>query len=153
MIRWLIFVAIYAIVDFYAFQAIKTVTKNKWVHYFHVLISIIVVGNFIYQFTQASDGRVLSPEKSYAFGFLLTLLALKIVVVLIMFSEDIFRSVLGMYNKVFSKSDTFHLPSRRKFISQLALGLAAIPFTSLLYGMYKGKYNFKEGINVKVINL
>ena len=36
-----------AIVDFYAFQAIKTVTKNKWVHYFHVLVSIIVVGNFI----------------------------------------------------------------------------------------------------------
>ena len=23
------------------------------------------------------------------------------------------------------------------------MGLAAIPFTSLLYGMYKGKYNFK----------
>ncbi|WP_347923025.1 metallophosphoesterase [Pontimicrobium sp. SW4] len=143
MIKWLIFVAIYTIVDFYAFQAIKTVTKNKWIHYFHVLVSIIVVGNFIYQFTQTSDGRVLSLEKSYAFGFLLTLLALKIVVVPIMFSEDIFRSVLAIYNKVFSTNKNFYLPSRRKFISQLALGLAAIPFTSLLYGMYKGKYNFK----------
>ena len=143
MIRWLIFVAIYAIVDFYAFQAIKTVTKNNWIHYLHVLISVIVVGNFIYQFTQAGDGRVLSPEKSYAFGFLLTLLALKIVVVPIMFSEDIFRGIVGIYNRMFSSNDTFYLPSRRKFVSQIALGLAAIPFTSLLYGMYKGKYNFK----------
>jgi len=143
MIKWLIFVAIYAIVDFYAFQAIKTITKNNGIHYLHVLISIVVVGNFIYQFTQASDGRVLSPEKSYAFGFLLTLLALKIVVVPIMFSEDVFRGIVGIYNKMFSSNDTFYLPSRRKFVSQIALGIAAIPFTSLLYGMYRGKYNFK----------
>ena len=141
--KWLIFIAIYAIVDFYAFQAIKTVTKNSWIHYLYILLSVVVVGNFIYQFTQVSDGRVLSPEKSYAFGFLLTLLALKIVVVPIMFSEDIFRGIVGIYRKVFSINDTFYLPSRRKFVSQLALGLAAIPFTSLLYGMYKGKYNFK----------
>ena len=143
MVKWLIFVAIYAIVDFYAFQAIKTVTKKSWIYYLHILLSVVVVGNFVYQFTQASDGRVLSPEKSYAFGFLLTLLALKIVVVPIMFSEDVFRGIVGIYRKVFSINDTFYLPSRRKFVSQLALGLAAIPFTSLLYGMYKGKYNFK----------
>jgi len=143
MIKWLIFIAIYAIVDFYSFQAIKTVTKNSWIHYLHILVSVVVVGNFIYQFTQASDGRVLSPEKSYAFGFLLTILALKIVIVPIMFSEDVLRGIVGLYNKVFSSNDRFHLPSRRKFVSQLALGLAAIPFASLLYGMYKGKYNFK----------
>jgi len=35
------------------------------------------------------------------------------------------------------------LPSRRKFVSQIALGLASIPLTSLLYGMYKGRYNYK----------
>src|SRR5690606_32044199 len=35
------------------------------------------------------------------------------------------------------------LPSRRKFISQVALGVAAIPFFSILYGIFKGKYNFK----------
>ena len=35
------------------------------------------------------------------------------------------------------------LPGRRKFISKLALGFAAIPFTSFLYGMYQGKYNYK----------
>lgn len=143
MIRWLIFVVIYVIVDFYAFQAIKTVTKNSWIHYLHILVSVVVVSNFIYQFTQASDGRVLSPEKSYAFGFLLTLLAIKIVVVPIMFGEDIYRGLVGVYNKVFSSNEPFHLPSRRKFVSQIALGLAAIPFTSLLYGMYRGKYNFK----------
>ena len=32
---------------------------------------------------------------------------------------------------------------RRKFIGQLALGMAAIPFLSILYGITKGKYNYK----------
>ena len=143
MIRWLIFILIYAVVDFYAFQAIKTITKNNWIHYLHIAISVLVVGNFIYQFTQTSTGRVLTPEKSYALGFLLTIIALKLVVVPIMFGEDVFRLLEGTFNKLFVKTDAFHLPSRRKFISQVALGLAAIPFASLLYGMYQGKYNFR----------
>ena len=143
MLRWVIFIIIFIIIDFYAFQAIKTLTKKSWIYYLHIAISIIVVGNFIYQFTQASDGRVLTPAKSYAFGFLLTLFALKLVVVPILFGEDVFRLFKGTYDKLFSANDTFYIPSRRKFISQIAMGLAAIPFTSLLYGMYKGKYNYK----------
>lgn len=35
------------------------------------------------------------------------------------------------------------MPERRKFVSQIALGIAAVPFVSLIYGMTKGKYNFK----------
>ena len=143
MIRWVIFIIIYVIIDLYAFQAIKTITKKRWIHYLHVAISLIVVSNFVYQFLQPSEGRVLTPEKSYAFGFLITLIALKIVVVPILFGEDMIRFFLGTYNKLFSASNNFHLPSRRRFVSQIAMGLAAIPFTSLLYGMYKGKYNFK----------
>lgn len=143
MMSWLIFIAIYAVMDFYAFQAIKTITKNNWIYYLHVVTSILVVSNFIYQFTQASEGRVLTLEKSYAFGFLVTLMALKVVVVPILFGEDVFRFFSGTYNKLFSASNTFHMPSRRKFISQMAMGLAAIPFASLLYGMYKGKYDFR----------
>ncbi len=35
------------------------------------------------------------------------------------------------------------MPERRRFVSQLALGIAAVPFLSLIYGMTIGKYNFK----------
>lgn len=143
MIRWIIFLIIYIIIDFYAFQAIKTITKKTWIHVVLVALSVVVVGNFIYQFLQVSDGRVLTPSKSYAFGFLLTLLALKIVIVPILFGEDILRIFMGTYKRLFTSNDSFYLPSRRKFVSQIAMGLAAIPFSSLLYGMYKGKYNYK----------
>jgi len=143
MTRWIIFTIIYVLLTIYGFQAIKTVTKHSWIHYIYIGIAIIVAGNFIYQFTGASEGRVLSPIKSYAFGFLLSFMALNLVLVPILFLEDIIRGIFGLYDRFVAKREVFHIPERRKFISQIALGLAAIPFTSLLYGMYRGKYNFR----------
>ena len=111
MIRWIIFIIIYVIIDFYAFQAIKTITKKTWVHLLLIALSVVVVGNFIYQFLQVSDGRVLTPDKSYAFGFLLTLLALKIVIVPILLGEDILRIFMGIYKRIFTSNDSFYLPN------------------------------------------
>jgi len=42
-----------------------------------------------------------------------------------------------------SSGETKPLVGRRKFISQIALGLAAIPFVSFIYGIVQGKYNYK----------
>ncbi|XLS29780.1 metallophosphoesterase [Flavobacteriaceae bacterium M23B6Z8] len=144
MARWIIFVVIYIIIDWYAFQAIKTLTRNQWLHYLHIGISLLVVGNFIFQFVFSNDtGRVLTPAKSYAFGFLLTLMTLKLAVLPFLLGEDVYRLGAGLYNKFFGVKESFDIPSRRKFISTIALGIAAIPFASLLYGMYKGKYDFR----------
>ena len=142
MVRWIIFVLIYSIFSIYGYQAIKTVTKASWLHYLFIIVAIVVAGNFIYQFSIGSEGRVLNPPKSYAFGFLLAFMSLNLVIVPILLGEDIVRSVLGLYDKLVTK-ESFYMPSRRKFVSQVALGLAAIPFASLLYGMYKGKYRFR----------
>ncbi|MCK8481064.1 metallophosphoesterase [Psychroserpens algicola] len=142
MVRWIIFILIYSLLSIYGFQAIKTVTKINWLHYLFIAVAIIIAGNFIYQFSIGSEGRVLNPAKSYAFGFLLAFMSLNLVIVPILLGEDIVRSALGLYDKLVTK-ESFYMPSRRKFISQVALGLAAIPFSSLLYGMYKGKYRFR----------
>lgn len=143
MLRWIIFILIYSLLTVYGFQAIKTVTKLNWIHYLFIAIAIIVAGNFIYQFSIGSEGRVLNPSKSYAFGILLAFMSLNLVLVPILLGEDIIRVFLGLYDKLFATKETFYLPSRRKFISTIALGIAAIPFASLLYGMYKGKYRFR----------
>lgn len=143
MTRWIIFIIVYILLTVYGFQAIKTVTKQTWIHYLFIAIAVVVVGNFILQFTVVNEGRVLSPLKSYAFGFLLTFMSLNLVLVPILLGEDIIRGIFGLYDKFIAKKEVFHIPGRRKFISQIGLGLAAIPFASLLYGMYKGKYNFR----------
>jgi predicted MPP superfamily phosphohydrolase len=142
MLRWIIFILIYCIFSVYGYQAIKTVTKASWLNYLYVIIAIAIAGNFIYQFSIGTEGRVLNPAKSYAFGFLLAFMSLNLVIVPILLGEDIIRGAMGLYDKLVTK-EVFDMPSRRKFISQIALGLAAIPFASLLYGMYKGKYRFR----------
>ena len=143
MTRWIIFIIIYVLLSIYGFQAIKTITKQSWIQYIFIGVALVVIGNFIYQFTSGGEGRVLSPVKSYAFGFLLAFMALDLVLVSVLLGEDIIRGFYGIYDKIVGTKDTFYVPSRRKFVSQVALGIAAIPFASLLYGMYKGKYNFR----------
>tara|TARA_B110000240_G_scaffold123334_1_gene137642 strand:+ start:1 stop:981 length:981 start_codon:yes stop_codon:yes gene_type:complete len=60
-----------------------------------------------------------------------------------MFGEDVIRVFVGVFYKIGGGSDASFMPSRRKFVSTVALGVAAIPFAALLYGMIKGKYNYK----------
>ena len=143
MLRWVIFVLFYLFTSFYGYQAIKTISKSIWVNYIFIGVALLVLGNFMFQFMASSEGRVLSPSKSYAFGFLLAFISFNLVIIPILLGEDIIRVILGLYDKLVTTKQTFYLPSRRKFISQIAVGLAAIPFTSLLYGMYQGKYRFK----------
>lgn len=111
--------------------------------YLYMGLSFLILANFIFQFATGDAGRVLSITKSYAFGFLLTILTFDVVIIFFLLSEDIIRVLGAAYEKVFGVEKEFSLPGRRRFLSIIAIGIAALPFGALLYGMYKGKYNFK----------
>ena len=59
-----------------------------------------------------------------------------------MFGEDIVRVVQKTMSWI-GAGETKPLAGRRAFISKIALGIAAIPFASFLYGIVKGRYNYK----------
>ena len=120
MLRWILFIAFYLILGFYVLQALKTASRYPWVYYVFIGLSLLVLGNFIFQFTfGAEEGRVLSRAKSYAFGFLLTMLTFKLITVIFLFSEDIFRLLTGVYQKLSGGTSEFSLPQRRRFLSLL----------------------------------
>lgn len=141
--RWIIFIVLYLILNIYSFQALKTVTKNNWILAVYIVISIIILGNFIYQWTQPNPSGGFTGGRGYALGFVLAFLSANLITTFILLGEDIVRLIVAAYTKITTPSESFSLPSRRKFISTVALGIAAIPFASLLYGMYQGKYNYK----------
>lgn len=144
MLRWIIFIAIYLLLGFYTLQALKTASRYPWVHWAFIALSLLVLCNLIFQFTIGEEqGRVLSRPKSYAVGFLLTMLIFQLVTVLFLFSEDIFRLLAATYKKISGSENEFSFPQRRRFLSLIAIGVAAVPFGALLYGMIKGKYNYK----------
>lgn len=144
MIKWLIPLLIFAVIEFYAFQAIRTVSKSKIVFIGYLIITAITVFYIVYNFLQF-DRAVGQTQKSLiTIGLFLIFIVPKIVIAAVLFGEDIFRffKAIIVYF-VGDNNEGKFMPTRRRFVSQIALGLASIPFASLLYGMTIGKYNFK----------
>ncbi|PHS53986.1 MAG: phosphoesterase [Lutibacter sp.] len=143
MIRWVLFFTIILCVDFYAFQSIKTVTKSKIIYGLYWVLSFIVLINFTYQLLTFNRSTGLSQSLMLAFGLLVLSLIPKFSALIILFGEDIFR-VFKLVINYFSRADSIELfHGRRAFVSKVALGMAAIPFASVLYGIVRGKYNYK----------
>lgn len=141
--RWFIFIIIYILVDIYAFQAVKTLTKSPWLHGLYVFISLAVLAGLIYELSFFGSSKMMEAPKMYFFGIFLAVFVPKLILIVFMFGEDIARFFVGIFMKVAGSNEANFMASRRKFVSTIALGIAAIPFASLIYGMVQGKYNYK----------
>ena len=143
MIRWIIFIAVILAIDFYAFQSLRTVTKNKIAFAVYWLLSLSILMNFTYKLANFDNTRGFPQTLMLAFGLLILSIIPKIFALLILFGEDVFRIAKSGFNYFSATPSNQFFPERRVFVSQLALGLAAIPFMSVLYGMARGKYNYQ----------
>lgn len=144
IVRLLFFILFVAIIEIYAFQAFRTVSRVKWVQYSYILISVLIFVYIVYSFTQFDRSIGQNKQTLFTLGLLLVTFIPKIVLTLVLFGEDFIRLISGTITHFMGDNDRgSFLPERRKFVSQIALGIAAVPFLSLLYGMTKGKYNFK----------
>ncbi|MBN8567219.1 MAG: metallophosphoesterase [Flavobacteriales bacterium] len=144
LIRLLIFLAFILLIEIYAFQAFKTLSRIKWVQYTYIILSVVILAYIIYSFTQFDRSVGQTPKTLFTLGLVLIIYIPKMILTTIMFGEDFYRIISGTISHFLGNtSQSSFLPERRKFVSQIALGVAAVPFLSLLYGMTKGKYNFK----------
>ena len=142
--RWIVTILIFSILQWYAFQGIKTITANRWIWMVYGVVVIVIVGNLLLHSLILERPDNMEPKLMYAIGLFITLFTFQALITLVLMAEDIIRvpqSIYAYFFKMPGQSNFF--PERRKFLSQLAIGLAAIPFTSLLYGMYRGRYNYK----------
>ena len=146
MPRWLIPVLIVLVlivsVEIYTFQAFKTISKSKLIRFSYIAISVAVYAYFLITILTYDRSKGQTPEFQMAMGILLSFSIPKLVIVFVLFGEDMYRWVLKLFSAI-SSSETQSLVGRRKFVSQIALGLAAIPFASFIYGIIQGKYNYK----------
>ena len=130
---------IYFLLTFYASRSLKTLKAPRWVEWLFWLITIGVVIHLLYHWF--CRGKVVwSAPQQYAVAGLLTWLTICLFVTLPLLLEDITRLIKAIFRK---PTNTLRIPSRRKFVSTLGWGLAAIPFASIFYSIFKGKYNYK----------
>ena len=143
MIRWIIFLVFVIILEIYAFQAFKMLIKSKLFFIFYYVTSAIALAYIVYQLYHFDRSVGQTPKTMMTMGLLLLLYVPKLLLTFILFGEDVVRFISGLFSLATKSGSDNFLPERRRFVSQIALGVAAIPFASFLYGITIGKYNFK----------
>ena len=143
MIRWIIFLVFVIILEIYAFQAFRMLIKSKLFFIFYYVTSAIALTYIVYQLYHFDRSVGQTPKTMMTMGLLLLLYVPKLLLTFILFGEDVVRFISGLFSLATKSGSDNFLPERRRFVSQIALGVAAIPFASFLYGITIGKYNFK----------
>ena len=140
----LTFFLIWAAVEWFSFQAVRTVLKRKKMVMAYQIISVVLAVYLLYTISQFDRSIGQTRKTMLVLAFALMVYIPKMVLAIIMMTEDLFRVGKGSANYLVKKKrDQPFIASRRKFVSQLGLSIAAIPFMSILYGIFEGKYNFK----------
>lgn len=144
LLRLSFFLLFALIIELYTYQAIKTTFENKWIIRIYTIFSLLTVLFLVISFSRFDRTVGQNPSTLMTIGLLLLVYVPKLLIGVFMLFEDVFRLIFGLINHFTDsvESNSF-LPNRRKFISQMALAIAFIPFSGLIYGIFKGRYNYK----------
>ncbi|QTN38168.1 metallophosphoesterase [Cryomorphaceae bacterium] len=152
IVRLLIIIGILFFLDLYAFQAVRTATRGKlwlWTYWAITLGLFAWLGYTVLNFDRSSGPQ--NRIFSWLFGMMVLFYVPKMVIAFPLLLEDLFRVFRAGWKVILSVlpsseanvEATSYWPARRKFISQLGLILAALPFASILYGITRGKYRYE----------
>ena len=150
---FLIIAAISLLMDWYVFNGLRTLT-NDWqslrarqlVNYGYLVISVGVILVFILGFGSFTTAKGMTPVHEWVLSIFLTFFFTKLVFIIIIFLGDTGRFFYGIVNNVVKPKNQAispYFPARRKFITELAILIAAFPFAGFFYAMFKGKYKYK----------
>ena len=140
---------IYLGLDLYTFYGLSSlITAQSFFCSIYWAVSVTVLAGF-YKVSQdlqrfKSGVRPLTTNLLLGFGF--AVFVGKILLSGFLLTQDIGRLVLGVLNNLFTTiaelTGTSDIPPRHRIITMVSVGLAAIPFVSMLYGMTVGKYRY-----------
>lgn len=155
-LRFLIILLFALGIDAYAYQAIKTVSKNiqsklvqtsiRWTYWlstalFLLYTAVVMIMTTFYPIKESS------PLYQYVLGFFILLFVPKLIIIAVLVFEDMLRAVRHLISRFrLSKNNNsgrINSISRKEFISQSGLLLASIPFIGILHGITIGRYNFQ----------
>ncbi|MGP8215267.1 MAG: metallophosphoesterase [Bacteroidia bacterium] len=151
-----IILAILVLIDVYSFTGLKASFRNSskktrkfvfglyWLINGGFILSLLVTALFF-----APKHGLAGAWIKFLMGTFFILYVPKLFYIIFLLPEDVYRLIramgVGIY-KLASKNKTSSpelFQSRRKFIANTGALVASVPFAGMLYGVEKGKYNFK----------
>jgi uncharacterized protein len=140
------------LLDLYAYSGVKTwvrswkSTRHKKVALRTYLIFFVGVTILFLGGITLTTHKYLTRFQEWALSLFLTFLITKIIFILVLLLGDIVRLFWALIRKLIkpkAKQTGPFFPSRRRFIAEAGILLAAIPFTGFLYAILKGKYDYR----------
>ncbi|MDO7853562.1 metallophosphoesterase [Hymenobacter convexus] len=156
IVLWLV-LGLVVLAEWYGYQAVRTVAQHlspgarRGVNIGYWVLTVAVWALAIWAGSTRQNGHTVL--KSYLMSLPLLLLAAKLVMLLPLLLEDLTRLVRSFSAPRASDGSSTAIP-RSEFIAKLALGLGAIPFVGLLWGMAKGATDYTvRRVTLKYPNL
>jgi uncharacterized protein len=139
------------LLDIYAYSGVKTWTSG-WKS---ARRQKIALGSYLVFFVGVSilflaaisfTTHYLTRFQEWALSLFLTFLITKLIFIIVLLLGDVVRFFWGIFRRLFKPkpvSSGPFFPSRRRFIAEAGILLAAVPFTGFFYAMFKGKYDYR----------
>ena len=138
-------------IDLYIFQGVKTLTatlesetSRKLIYGIFWAVNLAFMVLIALGFLTFDRAKGMKTYQIWAFNAFILVMIPKLIFALVLLGQDALRLFGTGVNYALNQPNTEggYMPERRVFISQLGLGLAAIPFAGIIYGMLKGKYDY-----------
>ena len=139
------------LLDIYAYNGVKTwvsgwksarrqkIAKRTYLIFF-VGITILFLAAITF------TTHYLTRFQEWVLTLFLTFLITKLFFIIVLLTGDIVRFFWGFGRRLIKPkllSNEPFFPSRRRFITEAGILLAAVPFTGFFYAMFKGKYDYR----------
>jgi predicted MPP superfamily phosphohydrolase len=116
--------------DIYFYSAVETLTNNEFILWGYWLIDFLIAAGFALLIGQRKANRQPAGMIAWLMGLTLLVFIPKVLALPVLLIEDVTRLFR-------------HFPPHSMWVSQLAAGIAAFVFLSLLYGMTGGRHRYK----------
>jgi predicted MPP superfamily phosphohydrolase len=162
-VRFFVFIGFLLLLDVYALFGVRSVfskgSSQIWATVTYVLIALLANFGFYIlakHFSSRTINATLVQNLWTGFGF--SFIVFKLLFVSFLILDDALRvlkfTIEYLYDLFATNSKGVDLGNRRQFLVKFGLGVASIPFASMLYGITKGKYNYKvKRVQLKFPNL
>jgi uncharacterized protein len=138
------------LLDWYVYAGLKTWCadwksrlRRKAVLRGYLLISVGTTFLLVAKLGSFRTANGMRPFNEWILSFFLVFFFTKLFFVIVLFIGDLVRLFAGLFRKLTHPDAGPAFPARRKFIVEMAILVAALPFTSFLYAMFKGKYDYR----------
>jgi predicted MPP superfamily phosphohydrolase len=168
---FIVVLVLYVLMDWYVWNGLKTLTTGwqsagmrRAIIWGWLFVSIGTGAVFLITLPGLRTAMGMTPVHEWILSLFLTLLLTKLFFCLVLLLGDIGRFLYGIVRVIAapgsrsgvagtadaagvagrgSDAGEPFFPARRRFISEAAVLVAAIPFTGFLYAMIRGKYDYR----------